>query len=69
MLSKSLIHIFSFLMLAFVVSMVLALNESDEWKIIFGSILRRWLKFTLAIILISIAVIILGGACLPQHGF
>ncbi|MBN1517944.1 hypothetical protein JXA32_15370 [Candidatus Sumerlaeota bacterium] len=61
MLAKGLIHVFSFLMLSFVVCLVLGLNESDEWRVVAGSVLRRWAKFTLAMVLISVAVILLGG--------
>lgn len=60
MFEKELLELLSCLYLAFVVTFVLGLNESDDYKTIFNSTIRRWVKFILALLAVVVGVQILG---------
>ena len=61
MLLNGLLQILSFFYLAFVVAMVLGMNETDDWHVIMSSTIRRWTKLILAMAAIAIGVQILGN--------
>jgi len=54
------LHIGSSLYLGFVVTFLLGILEFDQWKPIWFSTLRRWLKLIGALVLIGIAVELLS---------
>jgi hypothetical protein len=55
---RGILNVLSMLYLALVVSLVFAINEHEDLKLIFRSTLRRWAKLTLALIAIGIIVAI-----------
>ncbi len=54
------LHIGSCLYLGLVVTLILGILEFDEWRPIWQSTLRRWLKLIGALILIGIVVQLLS---------
>ena len=58
---SGILQILSCFYLAFVITFVLGMNESDDWKIIFSSAIRRWLKLVAALLAIAAGVHILGS--------
>ncbi len=61
-MANGLLHLFSMLFLAFVVSAVLSLNEGEIFRTIARATLRRWAKLVGALVLIGVIVQILTMA-------